>query len=106
MIKIEINKQINEAKLLDELLKNRLIEPVNEDGTSTVTTEFVYVANEENVNEVQQIIDVHDPAPLPQQPTSEQQLTMEMTMAMAQMQMDNMMAIAELTNLIMAMGGM
>jgi hypothetical protein len=43
---------------------------------------------------------------LPPQPTSEQQLTMEMTMAMAQMQMDNMIAIAELTNLIMAMGGM
>lgn len=37
--------------------------------------------------------------------TSEQQLVTEMTIAMAQIQMDNMMAIAELTNLIMAMGG-
>ncbi|MBB6214949.1 hypothetical protein HNQ80_001034 [Anaerosolibacter carboniphilus] len=77
MIKLEITKEVNSSKLMDELLAQGLINPLCEDGTSTIRDNSVFIDDEENIEAVQQIIDAHDPTPLPQPLSEIEQLKLE-----------------------------
>jgi hypothetical protein len=65
MKEIIITKEINSAKLMDELLAAGLIAPVKDDGTSTVHGNAVYVTDNADEAAIQAVIAAHDPAPAP-----------------------------------------
>lgn len=73
-MKIEIIKEINSAKLFDELLNVGLIMPTQEDGTSVLQGNALYVADDVDMIAVQAVIDAHNPEQLPPQPTSDDYL--------------------------------
>lgn len=71
---IEITKEINPAKLMDELLNAGLISPTTEEGTSPLQGNTLYVADSADTVAIQAIIDNHTATPLPQAPTTEERL--------------------------------
>jgi len=73
-MKIEIQKEINPAKLLDELLIVGLIQAVTEDGTSPIQGNTLYLPDTANTQAIQAVIDAHEPIPNPTPPTAEERL--------------------------------
>lgn len=62
---MKITRAINQSKLMDELLNLDLITPLKPDGTTSLQGNELYIENEENLTQIEQIIDAHDPTPLP-----------------------------------------
>ena len=78
MKKIEIIKEFNAPKLYDELLQKNLITPVQDNGTSRLQGNFLFVEDDSDIVAIQSIIDAHDPTPSPPQPTQEELLKQEL----------------------------
>ena len=74
-MKIEIQKEINSAKLFDELLTAGLIQPTQTDGTSPMQGNTLYLPDDTDISTIQTVIDAHDPTPVPQPPTAEERIS-------------------------------
>ncbi|KJS84984.1 MAG: hypothetical protein JM58_09450 [Peptococcaceae bacterium BICA1-8] len=60
-MEIIIEKEINPAQLMDELLAEGLIQTLKPDGTSTVQGNTVYIENDTNIERINEIILNHVP---------------------------------------------
>lgn len=72
---LQIQKDVNHSKLMDELLSSGLITPLRPDGTSSLQDNELYISDETRLSEINEVIDKHDPSPLPKPETPEQRIT-------------------------------
>lgn len=85
-MKLTFNKSVLLSKLADELYQSGLVQPLYDDGISSVqgTSEevWIYVPDDtpqEDVDKIAAIVESHDPTPPPYQPTVEEQLMLALT---------------------------
>lgn len=60
---IMIEKEINQAKLYDELLKAELITPLQSNGASRLQGNSLFIDDADDIDAINLIIDTHDPTP-------------------------------------------
>lgn len=71
---VKVTREINSAKLMDELLSIGLITPTTEEGLSSLRGNILYVSDDADIVAIQTIIDAHDTTPLPPQPSQDDYL--------------------------------
>jgi hypothetical protein len=82
-MKIEIQKEINSAKLFDELLTAGLVQPTQIDGTSPMQGNTLYLPDGTDTTAIQVVIDGHDPTPSPEPLSETEQRIEDLELAMA-----------------------
>lgn len=60
-MKIIVEKEINQAQLMDELLAEGMIQPLKPDGTSTIQGNVIFIGENANIEQINHIIDIHVP---------------------------------------------